>query len=123
MGHVTFYFKSQRGGSCYVWFDLFVNHAGTLLVGIALQAIGMEVQIVTLRMVMAKTKIMIGMVAHAGAVIGMEVEEDQHGMREEVTGTGRLLMTALTGQGAHLPLTATKCSQLCSLDTFRYILC
>jgi hypothetical protein len=70
----------------------------------------MEAQIVTLRMVMAKTKGMIEMVAHAGAVIGMEVEEDQQGMREEVTGTGRLLMSALTGQRAHRPLTATRCS-------------
>jgi hypothetical protein len=112
MGQVTFYFNCHRDGSCYVWFDLFVNHAGTLLVGIALEAIGMEVQIVTLRMVMARTKAMIGMVAHAGAVIGMEVEEDQHGLREEITGTGRLLMTARRGQGAQLPLTATKCSQL-----------
>jgi len=82
----------------------------TLLVGIAFKAIGMEAQIVTLRMVMAKTKGMIEMVAHAGAVIGMEVEEDQQGMREEVTGTGRLLMSALTGQRAHRPLTATRCS-------------
>ena len=110
MGQVPFYFKCQRDGSCYVWLDLFVNHAGTLLVGIASKAIGMEAQIVTLRMVMAKTKGMIEMVAHAGAVIGMEVEEGPQGMREEVIGTGRLLMSALTGQHAHRPLTATRCS-------------
>ena len=75
----------------------------------ALQVIGMEVQIVIPRMVTARTEPMIGMVAQEGVAIGMEME-DQHGMREEVTGTGQVLMTALTGLGAHLPLTATKCS-------------
>lgn len=76
---------------------------------IALLVIGMVVvQIATLRMVMAETEAMIGMVVHEGVVIGMEVE-GQQGMREEVSGTGRPLMTALTGQGAHLPLITTKC--------------
>ena len=61
---------------------------------------------------MAKTKDMIEMMAHAGAVIGMKMEVDPQGMREEVIGTGRLLMSAPTGQHAHRPLTANRCSYL-----------
>lgn len=76
---------------------------------IDLQVIGIVVQIVTLKMVMAKTQAMRGMVAHAGPMTGMEVEEDQQGLREEVTGTDQDLMNAPMGQGAHLPLTDTKC--------------
>lgn len=73
-----------------------------------MQVTGMVVQIVTLRMVMAKTGAMIGTAAHEEAAIGMEVE-GQQGLREEVIRTGRGPMIALTGQGAHLPLIATRC--------------
>ena len=82
-------------------------HAGINLVEIASRVIGMVVQIVIPRMVMARTEAMIGMVAHEVVAIGMEVE-GQHGMKEEVTGTIRVLMTALIGQDAPLPLTTTK---------------
>jgi hypothetical protein len=82
-------------------------HAGINLVEIASRVIGMVIQIVIPRMVMARTEAMIGMVAHEVVAIGMEVE-GQHGMKEEVTGTSRVLMTALIGQDAHLPLTTTK---------------
>lgn len=92
----------------YMWPDVFVNNAGTFLVEIALQAIGMVVQIVTLKMVMGKTEAMRGIVAHAGPMTGIEVE-DQQELREEVTETDWDLMNALIGQGAHLPLTTTKC--------------
>lgn len=78
-------------------------------VGIALlQAIGMVVQIVTLKMGMGKTKVTIEMVAQEGVVTGMEMEV-QHVTRGEATGTtGQVLMTALAGEGAHLPLNDTR---------------
>ena len=55
----------------------------------ALGVIGMGVQIVTLKMGMAKRQAMTGMEAQEGGAIGMEVEvESHHAMREEATGIG-----------------------------------
>jgi hypothetical protein len=56
---------------------------------------------------MAKTKAMIGMLVHEGAMIGMEVEG--HHAMIGATRTGQDLMTALAGEDAHLPLSATNC--------------
>lgn len=72
---------------------------------IALLAIGMVVQIAMHKTVMAKTEAMTGTLAHEPAVTGMEVE----GLHLMIgaTGIGQDLMTALAGEGAHLPLSAT----------------
>ena len=68
----------------------------------------MVVQIVSLRMVMAKSEGIVMLLQEA--VIGMEVE-DQRAMMEEATGTGPVLMIAPAEEGALHPLTAIKCSQ------------
>lgn len=67
--------------------------------------IGTVAVIGTLKMVMIKIGPLTEMVVHEAA-IGTEVV-GQHVMREEVTGVGRVLMTALTGEGDHLLSTAT----------------
>lgn len=74
------------------------------------QAIGMVVQIVTLKMVMAKTEAMIGMLPQEGVGTGMQVGV-QHVMRVGATGTGQVLMTALTEEGAPRRLTAIRHSK------------
>lgn len=56
-------------------------------------------------MVMVKIGALIETVAHEVGT-GMEVE-GQLVTREKVTGVGLILMTALTGEVGHLPLTAT----------------
>ena len=61
---------------------------------IILQATGMGVLTVTLKMGMAQA--MKGMEVQVGVVTGMEAE-GQHGMREKATGTGKVLMTVLGG--------------------------
>lgn len=85
---------------------------GIHLVEIVLQGIGMEVQTVTRKMGMAKMEAMIGMEVQEGAATGMEVE-GHHAMREEVTGIGQLLMTALGEEGAHLLSIATENFDFC----------
>lgn len=79
--------------------------AGIRLV-IVLQVIDMVVLIVILKMVMAKIEAMIGM--QEVEATDMEVEGQQE-MREEITEAGQVLTIAPAGEGAHLPLTATKC--------------
>lgn len=74
------------------------------------QAIGMVVQIVTLKMVMAKTEAMIGMLPQEGVGTGMQVGV-QHVMRVGATGTGQVLMTALTEEGAPRRSTAIRHSK------------
>lgn len=74
------------------------------------QAIGMVVQIVTLKMVMAKTEAMIGMLPQEGVGTGMQVGV-QHVTRVGATGTGQVLMTALTEEGAPRRLTAIRHSK------------
>lgn len=83
---------------------LWLFFAGTQLV-IVLLVIDMVVLIVILKMVMAKTEAMIGMVEQEVAVIDMEGEARQE--TRVVTVAGRALMTAQVGEGARLPLTAT----------------
>lgn len=82
----------------------FFNTAGTNQ-ATGLQMIGTTVLIGTRKMVMGKIGALIETEAHVVGT-GMEVE-GQLVMREEVTGVGLILMTALTGVGGHLPLTAT----------------
>lgn len=83
---------------------LWLFFAGTQLV-IVLLVIDMVVLIVILKMVMAKTEAMIGMVEQEVAVIDMEGEARQE--TREVIVAGQALMTAQVGEGARLRLTAT----------------
>ena len=77
--------------------------------GIALEVIGMVVQTVFPKMVMAKIEHTTGMVVVLVEVlIGMEVE-CRHGRKEGVTGVGQALMTAQAGVVARLRLIATNC--------------
>lgn len=69
----------------------------------------MEIQIATQQMDMAKRDCMKGMLAQGEAVKGMEVEV-QHAMKEKVTGTELVHMTARGGEDNHLPSTVTRLS-------------
>jgi hypothetical protein len=70
--------------------------------------IGMVGQIAMHKMVMAKTKAMIGMLVHEGAMIGMEVE-GLNAMIGAATETGQHLMTAPAEVDTRLLLSATNC--------------
>lgn len=99
-----------------VCLDVFIYSAPSFLTWIAYhtginhltdsQMIGTLVVLIgTLKMVTIKIGASTEMAVHE-VVTGMEME-GQHVMREEVTGVGRLLMTAQIGVGGHLLLTDT----------------
>ena len=62
---------------------------------------------------MAKIGFLVGMKAQELAVKGMKAEEGQPVMREEVIGTGLVLMIALEGAVIHLPMTGTEAWHSC----------
>lgn len=69
---------------------------------------GMVGQIAMLKMVMAKTEAMIGILVHGGAMIGMELE-GLNAMIGAASETGRHPMTALAEEDARLLLSAIDC--------------
>lgn len=76
---------------------------------IVLQGVDMLVQIVTHKMVMAKTEAMTGTVVHVELLIGMEEVEWQQETKEGIIGVGLVHMTAQAGVLVHLHLTVTDC--------------
>lgn len=68
-------------------------------------------------MVMARTEAMKGMVVLEEAAIGMQVVEGQQGRKDEAIGIEPVLMNALAGETALLPLIVTNL-EVCLLYKF-----